>query len=132
MSGSNLSTSGSSKPSSLSSLALAAPGTGRPGVDVLTMGTDWEACSVESDGATSENTDTGDKIKDKTKSVKSRLQTFSGQCQQKYLVLPLGEVWWGRCVRRTPLHELLGTRGFHTSQDLKALTRQTLKKGSLC
>lgn len=45
----HLSVSGSRKTSSLSSPVLAAPGTTGPGVDVLTMGTDWEACSVVSD-----------------------------------------------------------------------------------
>lgn len=56
---SHLSVSGSRKTSSLSSPVPTAPGTTRPGVDVLTMGTDWEACSVVSDWATSEKAVTG-------------------------------------------------------------------------
>lgn len=56
---SHLSVSGSKKTSSLSSPEPAAPGTTSPGVDVLTMGTDWEAWSVVSDCATSEKTFTG-------------------------------------------------------------------------
>lgn len=34
------------------------------------------------------------------------------------LVLRLVVVWWEHCVHPTLLHELIGTRGFHTSQDL--------------
>lgn len=45
----HLSASGSKKALSRSSPVPPAPGTNRPGVDVLTMGTDWEACSVLSD-----------------------------------------------------------------------------------
>lgn len=60
---SHLSVSGSRKTSSLSSPVPAAPGTTRLGVDVLTVGTDWEACSVVSDWTTSEKTVTGREMK---------------------------------------------------------------------
>lgn len=87
--------SGSSRLSSPSSPVLAAPGTGRPGVDVLTIGTDWEACSVDSEGATSENTDTGDKkmAKQISKAMahvgNDNHTDISSPYEQKYLVLPL-------------------------------------------
>lgn len=45
----HLSASGSKKTPSRSSPALPLLGTNRPGVDVLTMGTDWEASSLLSD-----------------------------------------------------------------------------------
>lgn len=55
----HLSVSGSKKTPSRSSPALPLLGTNRPGVDVLTMGTDWEASSLVSDWAASEKTVTG-------------------------------------------------------------------------
>lgn len=40
--------------SSLSSTPLGPAGALRPGVEVLTMGTDWEACSIASDATLSD------------------------------------------------------------------------------
>lgn len=94
----HLSASGSRK-SSLSSSAPAAPGTTRPGVDVLTMGTDWEACSLESDCGTSEKAVTG-RERDETDLLRTDIKEKGVKCVRLHREMDERATWSCHLQRR--------------------------------